>query len=783
MQRTFYPTEQFSRYRRNYLDDESSPFPGYPGFSGTASFRGGKGGRKGGPRVGSGSRGSASFPGFGGGPDAFLEEATTERIAPEDDSMASFQFNGMSDFSSLLGGSGGPRPPGASQVGVSGSSFGFPDGPSNTFGNRDSPPGFFSSGSTFDTRPAAGRPGVPGPARPGGAAEGGASVFTGSGQGGVLRLPSTGSSFPRFGGSQNSFFGGDNSGSSPNRSPNSNGFMSPFLPSFSEPNSGFSNAGNSPFGSPGTRPFGSPGGGSRLPPANRGFNFPTDVQFPNLLSQNLGDPLDGGPYGIPDELRVLFGDLSTTVKPPLRVTSAEDTDRVFPGNDDREPDNEDEDYGEGHEDVLRERIPLNFKSNFRRPLEPNREAFREMEENNPPPIEHEGLVGEHRPTAPPVTEAPPPAVRKLPGTCFTWSNSHYKTFDGKVYSFESTCPYTFLRDVTHGTFSVNLRSTPNCEGVSCNRTIQMFLEDEEYVLGLSGESQRDSSVTRSTQLALTVRTLAENGQPSLEYKDTSLAIPGHMNGVVSERVAHFVVLKVSGLGLTLKWDMKNLVVADVSEVLWNRTGGLCGQRDGKQDNDWSHADGSTEYSLSAFVQGWQAKLIGERCLDQPHVRHPCSRPSPTDPAVTFCSRLQTDPKFADCRQVVDVEPFVRACRWDYCSCRNQNREGCACSSLDAFFRECASVGMTVPGGWRSQDLCPMTCSNGKVYNPCMSAIQARCGQPAETVQPDFCVEGCDCPPGLVLHGDVCVRAEDCPCTYHDKEYNAGDSIPNDCNSW
>uniref|UniRef100_A0A0P4W0M8 VWFD domain-containing protein n=1 Tax=Scylla olivacea TaxID=85551 RepID=A0A0P4W0M8_SCYOL len=76
----------------------------------------------------------------------------------------------------------------------------------------------------------------------------------------------------------------------------------------------------------------------------------------------------------------------------------------------------------------------------------------------------------------------------------------------------------------------------------------------------------------------------------------------------------------------------------------------------------------------------------------------------------------------------------------------------------------------------------MTCSNGKVYNPCMSAIQARCGQPAETVQPDFCVEGCDCPPGLVLHGDVCVRSEDCPCTYHDKEYNAGDNIPNDCNS-
>lgn len=57
--------------------------------------------------------------------------------------------------------------------------------------------------------------------------------------------------------------------------------------------------------------------------------------------------------------------------------------------------------------------------------------------------------------------------------------------------------------------------------------------------------------------------MPENGQPSLEYKETSLAIPGQMNGVVSERVAHFVILKVSGLGLTLKWDMKVCILVSL----------------------------------------------------------------------------------------------------------------------------------------------------------------------------------------------------------------------------
>ena len=40
------------------------------------------------------------------------------------------------------------------------------------------------------------------------------------------------------------------------------------------------------------------------------------------------------------------------------------------------------------------------------------------------------------------------------------------------------------------------------------------------------------------------------------YKDASLAIPGQMNGLVTERVAHYVVLKLSGVGLTIKWDLK-----------------------------------------------------------------------------------------------------------------------------------------------------------------------------------------------------------------------------------
>nr|XP_045582104.1 hemocytin-like isoform X3 [Procambarus clarkii] len=357
-----------------------------------------------------------------------------------------------------------------------------------------------------------------------------------------------------------------------------------------------------------------------------------------------------------------------------------------------------------------------------------------------------------------VIPRPPMIFPKVPGTCFTWSGAHYKTFDGKVYSFESSCPYTLVKDSTHGTFTVNLRTADGCQGSSCPKVIQIFLEDDEFVLQAT-----------------------ETGEPSLAYRDTNLAIPGQMNGVVSERVAHFVVVKVSGLGLTIKWDMKNLVVADLSEVQWNQTSGLCGRLDGHPDNDWSNSDGTPVTNIHSFLYSWKAGILGESCLREPNTTHPCEDISVAYQADQFCSRLINDKRFNRCRQAVNVEPFVNTCRWDYCGCDSQDRETCACQSFAAFSRECVNTG-EITGSWRSPDLCPLRCEGGLVYNPCMQASQTRCGQAEDEEWPEFCVEGCDCPPSLLLHNGRCINPSNCPCTYHNKQYNIGDIVFNDCNS-
>ncbi|NXB53713.1 OTOG protein, partial [Leucopsar rothschildi] len=45
-----------------------------------------------------------------------------------------------------------------------------------------------------------------------------------------------------------------------------------------------------------------------------------------------------------------------------------------------------------------------------------------------------------------------------------------------------------------------------------------------------------------------------------------------------------------------------------------------------------------------------------------------------------------------------------------------------------------------------------------------------------------CVSGCVCPAGLVKHGDVCLDADECPCSWKGKEYFPGDKVISSCHT-
>jgi len=47
--------------------------------------------------------------------------------------------------------------------------------------------------------------------------------------------------------------------------------------------------------------------------------------------------------------------------------------------------------------------------------------------------------------------------KSRPGSCSRWGFGNYKTFDGKIYSFQSDCTYTLISDIKTNLFHIQAR--------------------------------------------------------------------------------------------------------------------------------------------------------------------------------------------------------------------------------------------------------------------------------------------------------------------------------------
>ncbi|XP_061855721.1 otogelin [Colius striatus] len=153
-------------------------------------------------------------------------------------------------------------------------------------------------------------------------------------------------------------------------------------------------------------------------------------------------------------------------------------------------------------------------------------------------------------------------------------------------------------------------------------------------------------------------------------------------------------------------------------------------------------------------------------------------------------------------------------------CSSDCAEGCACPSgmyLNSKTEQCVQrnecpcffQGIDYPPGenvMTSLGKCHcrdgvMNCDNNVIAQNCpVGQIYINCSNPQ--VDPELsrertcenqllnvtfsahlpCVSGCVCPPGLVKYGDVCLDADECPCSWKGKEYFPGDKVISSCHT-
>ncbi|XP_071496096.1 mucin-5B-like [Diadema antillarum] len=365
------------------------------------------------------------------------------------------------------------------------------------------------------------------------------------------------------------------------------------------------------------------------------------------------------------------------------------------------------------------------------------------------------------------------------GYCQTWSQQHYRSFDGKLFDFHGACTYTLVTDCLDFSFHVYVENDLRCQ-----------------------ETKSNNTCSRSV--------LIDNGNPSsmiylrpggsVFYENEELTLPTKAGGLVLERIAHYV-LATSGLGFTILFDgVEAITVYITSESLGCNTCGLCGVHDNNPSNDFRTPSGSTADDAYTFGLSWKGMDQREPdfCPDVPTVPLRCTQYANFETTAervkaeytkSACSQLMHS-TFVACHQVVDPEPYITACEQDVCACEMvEQSDGslgndCKCAAFTAYTQECARRGFQV--SWRSADFCPFQCPPDKIYDGCGSACnQKGCSTAIADCETDGtvgCIEGCHCPDGTYRStSGECVNANQCFCAWQGSEYEPGEKISDGCN--
>ncbi|XP_056307305.1 mucin-2-like, partial [Danio aesculapii] len=338
-------------------------------------------------------------------------------------------------------------------------------------------------------------------------------------------------------------------------------------------------------------------------------------------------------------------------------------------------------------------------------------------------------------------------------TCTIYGEGHYKTFDGKRYSYHADCAHTLAHD------SCIMDQTPSFRLVSENKLCESTSTICKSISLFFGPSEIH---------------LSEDGVKVLESSNTEYKYQIHSAGI-------YIVVEVQGL-LNLIWDNKTSVILQLHPNLKGNVCGLCGNFDGNANNDFMKHNGEVVTDPEEFGISWKVKPdcpdvtnIIDLCTENPH-RHVWSEKR--------CSIIKSD-VFKDCHTLVDPNQYYDNCERDTCGCETGGDCDCFCTAVAAYASECRRKGACVK--WRSPNTCPLFCDYynppGKCewhYDSCGPPCPKTCKNPTGTCSDQIpLLEGCfpQCPPETpYLLDETMTCVKECYCIYNGMQFTVGSIV-------
>ncbi|XP_056095226.1 mucin-2-like [Rhinichthys klamathensis goyatoka] len=261
------------------------------------------------------------------------------------------------------------------------------------------------------------------------------------------------------------------------------------------------------------------------------------------------------------------------------------------------------------------------------------------------------------------------------GTCTIYGEGHFKTFDGRKYSFHGDCEHTLAHD------NCNMDQTPTFRLVTENKVCETT-----------------STICKSISLSFGRYEilLSEDGVNVVETNGTDYQYQIHSAGI-------YIVTEVKGL-LNLIWDNKTSLMLQLHPKLKGKVCGLCGNFDGNANNDFMKHNGEVVTNPEEFGNSWKLKLT---CPDVTNAVDLCEEhPHRKAWAEKRCSIINKE-AFKKCNAYVAPRPFYEACVRDTCACDSGGDCDCLCTAVAAYAAECRKKEVYVT--WRSPAFCPLFC--------------------------------------------------------------------------
>ncbi|CAG9819013.1 unnamed protein product, partial [Phaedon cochleariae] len=260
---------------------------------------------------------------------------------------------------------------------------------------------------------------------------------------------------------------------------------------------------------------------------------------------------------------------------------------------------------------------------------------------------------------------------EIEGACMVFGDPHYKTFDGRIYSFKGIGKYQLVTDCANHSFSIRVANTIS--------------------EGFSATTKRVAIRYLNTRLNL-------QQKDRMKYNGTIVSLPFKVDGRFrAEQKKEFVEITFNN-GFKVFWNFKSFVEVVAPASFKNKLCGLCGNYNNDVQDDLTTKAGRvvTEKEILGFAASW---CLGKKsdCEKKIRFQHRSDKSMKKNGCKLFNSDI-----FSTCHTKLNFSKYYKACKMDMEHCSRGNK--CYCDSLMAYARECNRLGVILHN-WQKYTYC------------------------------------------------------------------------------